>query len=524
MGIASGEAAGAEKSRLEEIEEIYRLTPVGLCVVDRELRYVRVNDAYAQIVGYCVDDLLGRTMWEVIPESARRDAVDLASRVIETGEPVLETEIRRTIPGQPELDRVWIANVHPVRREGAVTGAMAALLNITSVRRAEEEARERLSELESVYRNAPVGLSLIDRDLRYVRVNQIVADLNGVSVEEMIGKRYRDLAPDTADVAEPLLHRLAAEARSVSNLEVRSRPPGDPGNEHVFLLSVDPVRNARGDVVGQVAAVQDVTGIRRVEEAAARRLEELESLYASTPVGLCYTDTDLRIVHLNPLFARLSERAPEDLVGAPVTDLLPAEIARDLVPQMRHIVCGGLAAPSVQLRYRLPGAREYVWIAHTHPTRSREGEVTGIITVLQDVTELVNRQREVEVVRDRLAEAQSVARVGSWEWNLLADEVWWSRELYEIFGEETTYTPSYLGFFEHVHPRDRQKVRAQIDRTLADDRPYRVTFRIHRPDGSERVLFTAARLVRTEAGVPARLVGTVQDVTESGPLDAATED
>ena len=150
--------------------------------------------------------------------------------------------------------------------------------------------------------------------------------------------------------------------------------------------------------------------------------------------------------------------------------------------------------------------------------------MTGIITVLQDVTELVKRQREVETVRDRLAEAQSVARLGSWEWNLLVDEVWWSRELYQIFGEEPTYEPSYLGFFEHVHPQDRQKVRAQIDRTLEDDRPYRVTFRIFRPDGSERVLFTAARLVRTEAGVPERLVGTVQDVTEFGPLDAAMED
>ena len=52
----------------------------------------------------------------------------------------------------------------------------------------EEQARARLSELESIYRNAPVGLSLVDPELRYLRVNQAIADLNGVSCEEMVGK------------------------------------------------------------------------------------------------------------------------------------------------------------------------------------------------------------------------------------------------------------------------------------------------------------------------------------------------
>jgi PAS domain S-box-containing protein len=387
---------------------------------------------------------------------------------------------------------------------------------------AEAAEHERLYD-EAMHRQAPVGLSLIDRDLRYVRVNQVIADLNGVSIEEMLGRPYRDFSPETADVAEPFLRRVMEEGRSIRNLEVRARPPADPQVEHVFLLSLDPVRDADGEVIGCTSAVQDVSELRRSEQVAARRLQELETLYANAPVGLCYMDAELRVVHLNPRFARLSERPLAEQVGVRVPELLSGELAGQLVPRLRYVAQSGSSAVGVQIRGTLPGRgpREYTWVAHVHAVMSREDAVAGIIAVLQDVTVLADQQRRIEAVRDRLLEAQRVAGVGSWEWNLLDDEVWWSDELYTLFGEGPTYVPSYSGFFDHVHPSDRQTVREQIENTLADGKPYRVIFRILRGDGAERLLFCAAQLERTASGQPARLVGTCQDVTGPGPLDPA---
>ncbi len=506
-------------ARLEELEELYHRTPVGLCAVDRELRYVRANDAYARTVGYAIDELIGRSMREVIPESAREDAVAMAKRVIETGEPVRNLELRRLVPDDPCLERIWLVNIHPVKRDGAVSGAMAVFQDVTSVRRAEEAARARLSELESIYRNAPVGLSFVDRDLRYLRVNQAIADMNGVRIEEMVGRTYRDLSPETADAAEPFLRALMDRDAPVHNLEVRSRPPSDRDATHVYLLSMEPVRSAQGELLGYTSAVQDVTELRRAEDTAASRLEELEILYASTPAGLCYLDAGLRIVHLNPLFAQLIGRAPDQLIGAAAPDVLSGRLAGRILPQLRYVARTGASSVDLEIRGQLPGGdpREYTWVVRVHPVKARSGELIGIVTVWKDVTAMAERQREVESVRDRLAEAQRVARVGSWEWDLIEDRVWWSGELYEIFGVDPSKEPSYTSFFEHVHPADRPKVRDQIERTLEDDQPYRLTFRIVRGDGAERLLFTAARLERTPDGLAARLVGTCQDVTEFGP-------
>jgi PAS domain S-box-containing protein len=395
---------------------------------------------------------------------------------------------------------------------------MAVLQNITSVRRAEETARERLAEIESIYRNAPVGLSFIDADLRYLRVNQAIADMNGVSIDQVVGKTYRDLSPDTADAAEPFLRDLIRRGEPVRNLETVSRPPADPAEDHHYLLNMEPVRNEQGEIIGHMTAVQDVTELRRAERAATQRLSELEILYENTPTGLCRMDPDLCIIHLNPLFAQLCERPIRQLAGAAVVEVLPPKIAGQLLPQLEYVRHSGASSASLQIRGPVPGSaqREYTWIAHSHPTRSPDGEVTGLVTVLQDITALADRQREIETVVDRLAEAQRVAQLGSFDWNLIDDEVWWSREMFAISGQPMSYLPTYDSFFELVHPADREKVRQQTDATLADGNPARVTFRLLHPDGTTREIFGVARLDRTEDGLPARMVGTWQDVTEFG--------
>jgi PAS domain S-box-containing protein len=500
---------------IPECDETYQQAPVGLCAVDRALRHLRANGAYARMVGHATDDLLGRDLREVLPEPARQEVAAALTRVIATGEPVRDLAVSGPVAGDPSQASSWLVNLEPLREGGRLVGAAAAFQDVTAIRRAEQAAREELREIESLFHTAPIGLSLMDRDLRYVRVNQAIADLNGIPVAEVVGKTYRDLSPDTADIAEPVLRTIMERAVVVRNLEVRARPPADPETEHVFLLSMEPVKSAGGEVVAHMAAVQDVTQLRRAEQIAARRLEELETLYANTPLGLCYMDAELRIVHLNPRFARLSPFPIAKLVGASAADALHEDFARQLLPRLAYAVRTGRATADIEIRGRLPGgAREYTWIAQAHPVTSREDQITGIVTVLQDVTRLADRRREAEAVRDRLAEAQAVARVGSWEWNIVDDVVWWSRELLEIFGRPESYEPTYLAFFEHVHPDDRHAVRRQIERALADEEPYRISFRIVRPDGSERLVFTAARVERSAEGTPVRLLGTCQDVTE----------
>ncbi len=120
----------------------------------------------------------------------------------------------------------------------------------------------------------------------------------------------------------------------------------------------------------------------------------------------------------------------------------------------------------------------------------------------------------------RLLDAQAVAHIGSWEWDIGQNAVWWSDELCRIYGTPGS-TPSYEEFLERVHPGDRARVEAVVRGALEDHAPFTYEHRIVRPDGSVRMLAASGRVVTDERGRPVRMLGTGQDVSDRKQAEAA---
>jgi PAS domain S-box-containing protein len=114
-----------------------------------------------------------------------------------------------------------------------------------------------------------------------------------------------------------------------------------------------------------------------------------------------------------------------------------------------------------------------------------------------------------------LSEAQRLASIGSWEWDIASDTRTWSDESRRIYGfEEENLISNGREFPEAVHPDDRARRNAAIDAALHGGPAYNVEFRIIRPDKSVRFVHSRGRLIHDEAGKPVRMVGMVQDITE----------
>ena len=134
--------------------------------------------------------------------------------------------------------------------------------------------------------------------------------------------------------------------------------------------------------------------------------------------------------------------------------------------------------------------------------------------------------REAEVAKDKmhanLVEAQRIAQLGSWEWDINGGRIYWSDEVYRIFGvKPQTFGATYEAFLEYVHPRDREAVERAVSKSLAEpERPYSVEHRVVRKDESERWVHERGEVIRDEAGVPIRMVGSVLDITERKQAEA----
>jgi diguanylate cyclase (GGDEF)-like protein/PAS domain S-box-containing protein len=114
----------------------------------------------------------------------------------------------------------------------------------------------------------------------------------------------------------------------------------------------------------------------------------------------------------------------------------------------------------------------------------------------------------------RLREAQQLARLGSWEWDIPANVVTWSDELFRIYGlEPQSLSPSYEDFLQRVHPDDRDDVDARNHKAFADHQPFEDVKRVTKGDGSVFLMRTQGEVICDDSGNPVRMVGICEDVT-----------
>jgi PAS domain S-box-containing protein len=154
------------RRQLAEIEAIYVSAPVGLCVFDRDLRWVRLNERAAEIDGHPLEAHIGKTPRDLLP-SVGEQAEAALRKILDTGAPLLDFEIAGTTPAQPGVTRFWNERWVPIKdREGCVLGVSVAVEEITQRKRAEAELREANERLRDADRRKDEFLGMLSHELR----------------------------------------------------------------------------------------------------------------------------------------------------------------------------------------------------------------------------------------------------------------------------------------------------------------------------------------------------------------------
>ncbi|MEK7313384.1 MAG: PAS domain-containing protein, partial [Deltaproteobacteria bacterium] len=131
------------------------------------------------------------------------------------------------------------------------------------------------------------------------------------------------------------------------------------------------------------------------------------------------------------------------------------------------------------------------------------------------------RTTQVEKSEKSLSEAQRIARLGNWDWDIVKNELSWSDEIYRIFGlTPREFGATYEAFLSAVHLDDREFVVNSVNAAVYKKKPYSIDHRVVRPDGSVRIVHEQAEVVFEASGKAIRMIGTLQDVTEQKQAEA----
>jgi len=243
---------------------------------------------------------------------------------------------------------------------------------------------------------------------------------------------------------------------------------------------------------------------------ALHRMAALVEFSEDPVIGLTL---DGIVTDWNPAAERLYGYSKEEILGQSIAALVPPELRGKTGNLLDTVRAGGVVRQLDTRRMAKDGRRIDVSISMT-PIRDAAGTIVGAAAFTRDITMRIAAEERLRRSEAQLAEAQRLAAVGSWEWDVVSGEVTWSPELFRILGRDADRSAAtYEGYFDALHPSDRPHAEAALRAAVTSGTPLDYECRVVRPDGVERVIHARGRAITDDSGALVRLVGTVQDIT-----------
>lgn len=262
-------------------------------------------------------------------------------------------------------------------------------------------------------------------------------------------------------------------------------------------------------------------------EAALRNSEiKFRSLMESATDAIVLTDHNNYVTGCNRSAQGLFGYSEKDMLGQPLVLLMPERYRGEHAAGFHHLQ----TAPGVHIIGRtleLYGMRKdgIEFPIEVAVSSWEVDEKRCFSNIIRDITERKRIEHDLRHNEMLLAEAQRLARLGSWEWNIVEDFLVWSDELYRIYGlQPHTFSPVLASFLDIVHPAEREFIHLVIERARRDQQPFEFDHRIVRPDGTTRTVHQRGMVVVDEMGQPIRMFGSTQDVTEARQSEIALQE
>lgn len=243
-----------------DLRNLFDSTDIAMVFLDQNLGVRRYTPASRRLFGIQDRDL-GRSINDLKWKISYDDLENDAARVAESLQPI-EREVRIEATGETFLMRI-----RPYRRtDDRIDGCVVAFIDITARKAAERQLQEnaetlakQYAELESLYDTTPVGLTLLNKDLRFLRINERLAAINGLAVDDHIGRRQDEVLPDIDSKIRAIQQRVLTTGEPSLGNEIQGVTPANPGVQRDWIADYYPVRTVDGEIFAVGCCVTEVT-------------------------------------------------------------------------------------------------------------------------------------------------------------------------------------------------------------------------------------------------------------------------
>jgi PAS domain S-box-containing protein len=265
--------------------------------------------------------------------------------------------------------------------------------------------------------------------------------------------------------------------------------------------------------------IDNLLKMRKFTRTVEEEQQFLELVFQSSPLAKLVIQADGTIIQANARAGELFNTDPSDLVGRSqgeddwvAIDGNDSEIPVDELPFAR-VLATNQPVYGTEYTIRRAESKDIDVSVNAAPVRDASGSITYVIATLEDITLRHIQAAELERQVDLFRQAQQIANVGAWEYDVVADEQWASRGVDQILYIQSSADLSLEQHFQLYHPVDRPIIRDAFERAIDDGEPYDLELRLIRDDGAQRWVRTRAEPQRHNGEV-VRVRGTLQDITD----------
>ena len=235
-----------------------------------------------------------------------------------------------------------------------------------------------------------------------------------------------------------------------------------------------------------------------------------------TSDSIVIVDNKGKITWVNNSITKLLDYQPEELIGKTIEYLIPKRYREKHIPIRNSFI----SQPSE----RYMGTASGLWALNKNKdeipvsielNHYKESGNSFTVCFIRTLTEKELVISTLYKIQERLEISQSLAHIGTWDWNIINETLLWTDEIYRIFGlTPQEFSATYEAFIAYIHPDDRQSVIDAVNASITDDAPYEIKHRILLPGGKIKHVLEKGRVIRDENSTPIRMIGAVLDITQ----------
>jgi len=482
------------------------------------------NNSMCRQIGYSKEELIGMNYRTITFEEDRDQIYKAYNEIYTTGEPRSDIAHRflRKDGGAAYIE----ITVSPFKnQQGEIIGFRNVSRDITNrlfleeaLKSSEEKYRTILEEMQDAYYE-------VDLRSHFTFVNNALCRDLGRTREELLGlTSLKAVHKDDADRVYKIYNDVYRTG--IPNRGITHRSVAKDGSINYFEISIAPLTDAKGKCIGFRNVSRNVTQRVKSEEELANSETRFRQIFNSTSDGIFIADATedggFIFNSLNPAVEKLLGLSAGEVTGKHFDEVLPHELSSPLQANLVRCINAG---NSISYEEKLDFISGQV-ISDTTlvPVKDAGGRTYRVIGVMHDITERKKAEETVRKSELRLKEAQRISHVGNWEIDLTINRLSWSEETARILEINSNRSEaSYEILIALVHPDDRAAMEAAYSNAVNSRVVYDDTHRLLMEDGRIKYVHDRGEIHYNQAGVPLRMVGTTQDITELKEAESALQ-